>query len=68
MKIDKIVLRKMKMALKTPFTTSFATQTEKHFSIAEVHAGGQIGYGDCSAISLPFYNEETNVTILAYYA
>ncbi|WP_233963289.1 o-succinylbenzoate synthase [Pectobacterium versatile] len=62
MKIDKIVLRKMKMALKTPFTTSFATQTEKHFSIAEVHAGGQIGYGDCSAISLPFYNEETNVT------
>lgn len=62
MKIDKIVLRKMKMALKTPFTTSFATQTEKHFSIAEVHAGGLIGYGDCSAISLPFYNEETNVT------
>lgn len=62
MKIDKIVLRKMKMALKTPFTTSFATQTEKHFTIAEVHAEGQIGYGDCSAISLPFYNEETNVT------
>lgn len=62
MKIDKIVLRKMKMALKTPFTTSFATQTEKHFSVVEVHAGGQIGYGDCSAISLPFYNEETNVT------
>lgn len=62
MKIDKIVLRKMEMALKTPFTTSFATQTEKHFTIAEVHAGGVIGYGDCSAISLPFYNEETNVT------
>ncbi|NIF20667.1 o-succinylbenzoate synthase [Candidatus Pantoea multigeneris] len=62
MKIDKIVLRKMKMALKTPFTTSFATQTEKHFSVVEVHAGGVVGYGDCSAISLPFYNEETNVT------
>lgn len=62
MRIDKIVLRKMKMALKTPFTTSFATQTEKHFSIAEIYAAGQIGYGDCSAISLPFYNEETNVT------
>src|SRR5476649_192421 len=62
MKIDKIVLRKMKMALKTPFTTSFATQTEKRFSIVEVHTQGQIGYGDCSAIALPFYNEETNVT------
>ncbi|MFT8211415.1 MAG: o-succinylbenzoate synthase [Symbiopectobacterium sp.] len=62
MRIDKIVPRKMKMALKTPFTTSFATQTEKHFTIAEVHSGGVIGYGDCSAISLPFYNEETNVT------
>lgn len=62
MRIDKVVLRKMKMALKTPFTTSFATQTEKHFTIAEVHAGGVIGYGDCSAISLPFYNEETHIT------
>ncbi|KAA9001950.1 o-succinylbenzoate synthase [Affinibrenneria salicis] len=62
MKIDKIVLRKMKMALRTPFTTSFATQKEKYFSIAEVHSDQLIGYGDCSALYIPFYNEETNVT------
>ncbi|WP_042858794.1 o-succinylbenzoate synthase [Dickeya sp. NCPPB 3274] len=62
MKIDKIVLRQMKMTLKTPFTTSFATQTEKYFTVVEAHSGDVVGYGDCSAISLPFYNEETNVT------
>lgn len=62
MKIDKIVLRQMKMNLKSPFTTSFATQTFKDFTVVEVHADGVVGYGDCSALTIPFYNEETNLT------
>lgn len=61
MRIDKIVLRQMKMNLKHPFTTSFATQTFKDFTVVEVHSGGVIGYGDCSALTIPFYNEETNI-------
>lgn len=62
MKIDKIVLRKMKMPLKSPFETSFGVTKEKYFIIAEVHADGLIGYGDCSAFAYPWYNEETTVT------
>ncbi|MFM2479870.1 o-succinylbenzoate synthase [Celerinatantimonas sp. YJH-8] len=61
MKIDKIVLRQMKMTLKSPFTTSFATMTYKDFTVVEVHVGDVVGYGDCSALALPFYNEETNI-------
>ncbi|MFM1654196.1 o-succinylbenzoate synthase [Brevibacillus sp. B_LB10_24] len=62
MKIEKIVLRKMKMVLKTPFKTSFAEMKEKHFTLAEVHTKDFVGYGDCSAFPFPYYSEETNAT------
>jgi O-succinylbenzoate synthase len=62
MKITKVVLRKMKMELKTPFETSFGVMKEKHFIAAEVHAKGNVGYGDCSAFASPWYNEETTNT------
>jgi len=62
MKIKKIVLRKMKIELKTPFRTSFAEMKEKEFICLEVHTKDHIGYGDCSALGHPFYNEETIVS------
>ncbi|AOT72066.1 o-succinylbenzoate synthase [Geosporobacter ferrireducens] len=62
MKIEKIVLRKMKMTFKTPFQVSFATMREKHFIAAEIHTKDHIGYGDCSAFDHPYYNEETTTT------
>lgn len=62
MKITKIVLRRMKMALKKPFEVSFAVLRERDFIVAEVHTKDFVGYGDCSAMPFPFYNEETNKT------
>jgi o-succinylbenzoate synthase len=62
MKIDKIVLRKLKMDLKFPFQTSFGTQTDREFIIAEVYEGNQVGYGECVVNSNPFYSEETVYT------
>ncbi|MDU4961670.1 MAG: o-succinylbenzoate synthase [Sporomusaceae bacterium] len=59
MEITKIVLRKVKIDLKTPFTVSFATMKDKHFINVEVHSKNHVGYGDCSAFAHPFYNEET---------
>jgi o-succinylbenzoate synthase len=62
MKIEKIVLRKMKMEMKTPFEVSFGVMKEKDFILAEVHTKDFVGYGDCSAMPFPYYSEETNVT------
>ncbi|MED4072782.1 o-succinylbenzoate synthase [Priestia endophytica] len=62
MKIEKVVLRKMKMRLKKPFKVSFAVIKERDFIVAEVYSGHYVGYGDCSALPFPFYNEETNQT------
>ncbi|SHI54190.1 O-succinylbenzoate synthase [Dethiosulfatibacter aminovorans DSM 17477] len=62
MKIDKIVLRKMKIEFRTPFEISSVRMKEKHFIMTEVHSGDKVGYGDCSALYHPFYNEETTNT------
>lgn len=62
MKITKVVLRKMKMTLKTPFEVSFGVVRDKHFMLVEVHTKDHVGYGDCSAFDIPWYNEETIVT------
>lgn len=59
MKIEKVVLRKLKMDLKFPFQTSFGTQTNREFIITEVYDGTDVGYGECVVNSNPFYNEET---------
>ena len=60
MKIQQVVLRKMKMKLKTPFTTSFGTLEEKEFILVEVQNGsGLSGWGEASAFDSPWYTEET---------
>ncbi len=59
MNIEKFVFRKMKLQLKAPFQTSFGTQTDREFILVEAHSGGQIGYGECVAMTEPIYNEET---------
>lgn len=60
MKIKKIVLRKMEMALKVPFETSFGVTRTKRFLVVEIHSKDHVGYGDCSAFAAPWYSEETN--------
>lgn len=59
MKIEKVVLRKMTMKLKSPFQTSFGTQQVRDFILTEVYADGQVGYGECVVSSAPLYAEET---------
>ncbi|QQE75499.1 o-succinylbenzoate synthase [Brevibacillus composti] len=59
MKAEKIVLRKMSMTLKSPFQTSFGTQTVRDFFLVEVHTKDFIGYGEGVVSGEPLYSEET---------
>ena len=57
---EKVILRKLKMKLNNPFTTSFGTETEKEFCVVEViDQNGNSGWGESVAMENPFYNEET---------
>lgn len=60
MKITRVVLRHLAMKLKQPFTTSFGTTLEKQFLLVEVYdEEGNVGYGESTAMTDPFYNEES---------
>ena len=58
--IKKIIVRKLKMRLKHPFTTSFGTVQDKEFFIIEaIDFDGNRGFGESVAFSSPWYTEET---------
>jgi O-succinylbenzoate synthase len=60
MKINRVVLRHLKLDLLTPFTTSFATELDKDFILVEViNKDGQSGWAESVAMLDPLYNEET---------
>ena len=63
MKITKVVLRRLALKMKgSGFRTSFANVTQKDFSVIELHGdSGLVGYGECSALFYPWYNEETTL-------
>ncbi|WKA58266.1 o-succinylbenzoate synthase [Planococcus shenhongbingii] len=63
MEINKIVLRRMKLDLLSPFQTSFGVQTDREFMIVELHGESNIGYGECVASAKPLYSEETVGTV-----
>ncbi|TYP79413.1 o-succinylbenzoate synthase [Paenibacillus methanolicus] len=63
MRIDKIEMRQIQVPLKDPFETSFGRMDRKDCVIISVHSGGIVGYGESTAFSHPFYNEETTGTI-----
>lgn len=63
MNINKVVLRKMSLELKSPFQTSFGIQKVRDFMIVELHGDEHIGYGECVAAKRPFYSEETVGTV-----
>lgn len=58
MKIDRIVLREMKMPLKDPFETSFGAIHDRTFLIVEMHSEGEVGYAEVVTEQSPLYNEE----------
>src|SRR5436305_14435661 len=58
MKIDRIVLRQVRMPLVHFFETSFSRTYGRDIILVEVHSGGATGWGEVTAGENPFYNEE----------
>jgi O-succinylbenzoate synthase len=62
-RIEKVNLHLIDVALKAPFTTSFGTMRSKEVCIVEVvDESGLSGWGETVTSNEPDYNEETTVT------
>src|SRR5215469_14249057 len=57
-KIERIVLRQIRLPLVHFFETSFGRTYERHMVLVEVTSGGVTGFGEVTAGENPFYNEE----------
>src|SRR5258708_4927684 len=57
-KLDRIVLRQIRMPLLHFFETSFGRTTERHMILVEAASDGVSGWGECTCGENPFYNEE----------
>ena len=62
MKIESIVLREIRMRLKSPFETSFGTVQDRRIVLVEVVVDGMSGWGEVTAGETPAYNVETTDT------
>jgi o-succinylbenzoate synthase len=58
MKIDRLVLRHIRMPLVHFFETSFGRTYDRDIILVEAVAGGVSGWGEVTAGENPFYNEE----------
>ncbi|MDD5468237.1 MAG: o-succinylbenzoate synthase [Anaerolineales bacterium] len=59
MKIERVEMRHLRMALRSPFETSFGRSTTRDCILLQVSAGGVTGYGECVADWEPGYSSET---------
>lgn len=66
MKIEEVQLNFVEMPLKTPFQTSFGTDSRKSAWVVQVKADGVVGWAESVADVEPLYSEETHASI--YYA
>src|SRR5690242_21178595 len=57
-KIDRVVLRHIRLPLVHFFETSFGRTYERHIILVEAGANGISGWGEVTAGENPFYNEE----------
>jgi len=58
MKIDRVILRQIRMPLRHFFETSFGRTTERDMILVEAAGDGVSGWGEVTAGENPFYNEE----------
>ena len=58
MKLERLVLRQIRMPLVHFFETSFGRTNERDIILVEVVADGASGWGEATAGENPFYNEE----------
>ena len=63
MKIDKVVLRHIKMPLVHFFETSFGRTYERDIILVEASSDGASGWGEVTAGENPFYNEEWTASV-----
>ena len=63
MKIDRVVLQRVKMTMREPFETSFGIELVKEFFLVRIYSDGIMGIGECGASNEPFYLEETNASV-----
>ena len=62
-RLDRIVLRQIRMPLVHFFETSFSRTFERHMVLVEVISNGLSGWGEVTAGENPFYNEEWTASI-----
>jgi len=61
-KIDRIILRELRLPLISPFETSFGATAERRILLVEVVNDGLSGWGEVTAGENPFFNEEDTET------
>lgn len=60
LKIERIVMREIRLALREPFRISSGVTTERRICLLELEeAGGAAGWGECVAAEEPNYSSET---------
>lgn len=65
MRIQEVIIRKLEMRMKQPFSTSFGTMQDRQFIVIEVRDElNNSGFGEGVAFSIPWYTEETIETSL----
>jgi O-succinylbenzoate synthase len=64
-RLERVELRRVNLALRAPFETSFGSCDTKQFLLLSVFADGIAGHAECVADSDPYYLPETNATALA---
>jgi len=67
LRIERFVLREIRLPLKEPFQISSGVVRERRVFLVELHhPDGEVGWGECAAFDTPNYSEETVDT--AWYA
>jgi len=62
MRVESIVLREIRMRLRTPFETSFGVTHDRRILLVEAVVNGISGWGEVTTIESPSYNSETTDT------
>lgn len=62
LQMERVVIRHIRLRLRTPFVTALGAEDQRDIIIVEVHGEGHIGYGEVPVMAKPVYNEETVVT------
>lgn len=62
MRIERLLLREVRMRLKAPFETSFGVTQERRILLVESVVDGVSGWGEVTTVESPSYNYETTDT------